>query len=79
MPAIASVSTVAWAKKSFRSSSRVAGTDQPDGERLRELLAQATEIDLVDVHIEVGPKTVELWGTVADDGERLQLEELVAG
>jgi hypothetical protein len=50
---------------------------QADGERLRELLAQATEIDVADVHIEVGQGTVDLWGTVGDDGERRQLEELV--
>jgi hypothetical protein len=48
------------------------------GERLRETLAQATEIDLRDVHITVGDAEVELSGTLADDGERRQLEDLVA-
>jgi hypothetical protein len=52
--------------------------DADEGERLREALAQATEIDLHDVYIAVGEREVRVWGTVADDGERQQLEELVA-
>jgi hypothetical protein len=51
---------------------------EDEGERLRERLAQATEIDLHDVLIRVGADTVELSGTVADDGERRQLDELCA-
>ena len=48
-----------------------------DGEHLREALAQATEIDLADVQIQVGDSEVNVSGTVADDGERRQLEDLI--
>jgi hypothetical protein len=47
------------------------------GERLREALAQATEIDLHDVQIATEKGETRLFGTVADDGERRQLEDLV--
>jgi hypothetical protein len=50
---------------------------EDEGERLRERLAQATEIDLSDVRIQVSEAEVELSGTVADDGERRQLDDLV--
>jgi hypothetical protein len=49
-----------------------------EGERLRERLAQATEIDLSDVRIQVSEDEVQLSGTVADDGERRQLDDLCA-
>jgi hypothetical protein len=51
--------------------------DNDAGERLRERLAQATEIDTHDVQIEVDDEGVELHGTVSDDGERRQLQDLV--
>jgi hypothetical protein len=51
---------------------------EDEGERLRERLAQATEMDLSDVRIRVSDDAVELSGTVADDGERRQLDDLVS-
>ncbi len=48
-----------------------------EGEQLRERLAQATEIDLSDVHIVVEESGIEVAGTVADSGEQQQLTDLV--
>jgi hypothetical protein len=45
---------------------------------LKVRLAQATEIDLADVWIEAHGSYIELGGTVADDGERRQLVDLVS-
>jgi hypothetical protein len=49
----------------------------PEGEQLRDRLAQATEMDLSDVRITVQDREIVLSGTVADEGERLQLQDLV--
>ena len=46
-------------------------------DELKVRLAQATEIDVTDVWMEVQGAEIELSGTVTDDGERRQLEDLV--
>ncbi len=51
--------------------------DAGDSEEMKVQLANATEIDLADVWIEDRDSYLELDGTVADEGEKRQLEELV--
>ena len=50
----------------------------PELDDLKVRLAQATEIDVTDVWMGLRGQEIELWGTVDDDGEREQLEELVS-
>jgi hypothetical protein len=50
----------------------------PELDDLKIRLAQATEIDVTDLWMRLRGQEIELSGTVDDDGERQQLEELVS-
>lgn len=59
-------------------ASRLMELDTPlDVEALRSLISHETEIDIRDVQIELSGGEVTLRGTVADNGERLALVELL--